>query len=107
MEFLILLGLILLNGVFAMCEVALLTARKPRLEAAARHGDGLAAAAVKLAENPTRFLSTIQIGITSIGILNGVIGEAFFGQEIALWLQLSFGLELKTASAIATAVLVI
>jgi Mg2+/Co2+ transporter CorB len=107
MEFLILLGLILLNGVFAMCEVALLTARKPRLEAAARHGDGLAAAAVKLAENPTRFLSTIQIGITSIGILNGVIGEAFFGQELALWLQLSFGFELKTASALATAMLVI
>jgi Mg2+/Co2+ transporter CorB len=107
MEFLILLGLILLNGVFAMCEVALLTARKPRLEALAKQGDALAAAAVRLAENPTRFLSTIQIGITSIGILNGIIGEAFFGQELALWLHFSFDLEFKTASAVATAVLVI
>src|SRR5918992_6338003 len=107
MEFLILLGLILLNGVFAMCEVALLTARKPRLEAAARHGDGLAAAAVKLAENPTRFLSTIQIGITSIGILNGIIGESFFGQDLAIWLVVAFGLEFKTASAVATALLVV
>jgi Mg2+/Co2+ transporter CorB len=106
-EFLILLCLILLNGLFAMCEVAVLTARKPRLEALARHGDGLAAAAVRLAENPTRFLSTIQIGITSIGILNGIIGEAFFGHDLAIWLQLSFGLEFKTASAMATAVLVI
>ena len=107
MELAILLGLILLNGVFAMCEVALLTARKPRLDALARQGDALAAAASKLAENPTRFLSTIQIGITSIGILNGIIGEAFFGQDVAVWLQLNFGLEFKTASAVATAVLVI
>jgi Mg2+/Co2+ transporter CorB len=107
MEFLLLLGLILLNGLFAMCEVALLTARKPRLEALARHGDGLAAAALRLAENPTRFLSTIQIGITSIGILNGIIGEAFFSQDVATWLQLHFAFEFKTASVIATAVLVI
>lgn len=107
MEFLILLGLILLNGVFAMCEVALLTARKPRLEALAKHGDTLAAEAVRLAENPTRFLSTIQIGITSIGILNGIIGESFFGQDLALWMHFRFGLEFKTASFVATAVLVI
>jgi Mg2+/Co2+ transporter CorB len=107
MEYLVLLGLILLNGVFAMCEVALLTARKPRLEALARQGDGLAAAAVRLAENPTRFLSTIQIGITSVGILNGIIGEAFFGHDLALWLTSKFGFEPKTASAIATALLVI
>src|SRR5687768_2001590 len=90
-----------------MCEVALLTARKPRLEALARHGDSLAAAAVKLAENPTRFLSTIQIGITSISILNGIIGEAFFSQDVATWLQLTFGFEVKTANVLATAMLVI
>jgi len=107
MEFLILLGLILLNGLFAMCEVALLTARKPRLEALAKHGDTLAAEAVRLAESPTRFLSTIQIGITSIGILNGIIGESFFGQDLALWMHFRFGLEFKTASWISTAVLVI
>ena len=107
MEFLVVLGLIVLNGLFAMCEVALLTARKPRLEALAKHGDVLAAEAVRLAQNPTRFLSTIQIGITSIGILNGIIGESFFGHGLALWMQSRFGLELKTASAVATAVLVV
>jgi Mg2+/Co2+ transporter CorB len=107
MEFLILLSLILLNGLFAMSEVALLTARKPHLEALARQGDGLAAAAVRLAENPTRFLSTIQIGITSIGILNGIIGEAFFAQALSTWLQSTLGVEVKTAGAVATAALVI
>jgi Mg2+/Co2+ transporter CorB len=107
MELLILLGLILLNGVFAMSEVALLTARKPRLEALAKQGDRLAAAAVRLAEDPTRFLSTIQIGITSISILNGIIGEAFFAAQLSYWLQDEFGLEEKTAGAVATATLVI
>ena len=76
MELAILACLILLNGLFAMSEVALLMARKPRLAALAAHGDRLAAAAVKLAEEPTRFLSTIQIGITSIGLLSGIVGEA-------------------------------
>jgi Mg2+/Co2+ transporter CorB len=107
MEILILLGLIVLNGVFAMSEVALLTARKSRLEALAKHGDRLAAAAVRLAEDPTRFLSTIQIGITSISILNGIIGEAFFAAQVSYWLQDQFDLEEKTAGAIATATLVI
>ena len=107
MEFLILLGLILLNGLFAMSEVALLTARKPHLQALAKHGDRLAAAAIRLAEHPTRFLSTIQIGITSIGILNGIIGEAFFASTVSAWLQEALGLEPKTASVVATAVLVI
>ena len=107
MEFLILLGLILVNGLFAMSEVALLTARKPHLQALAKQGDRLAAAAIRLAEHPTRFLSTIQIGITSIGILNGIIGEAFFAPTVSAWLQEALGLEPKTASVLATAVLVI
>ncbi|HYD58382.1 MAG TPA: CNNM domain-containing protein [Burkholderiales bacterium] len=107
MEFLIVLGLILLNGLFAMSEVALLTARKPRLDALAKQGDRLAAAAVRLAEDPTRFLSTIQIGITSISIMNGIVGEAFFAYDVSLWLQDTFALEETTASAVATATLVI
>jgi len=106
-EILILLGLILVNGVFAMSEVALLTARKARLDALAKQGDRLAAAAVRLAEDPTRFLSTIQIGITSISILNGIIGEAFFAYEVSLWLQDKFDLDAKTSGAVATAALVI
>jgi Mg2+/Co2+ transporter CorB len=107
MEALILLGLILLNGVFAMSEVALLTARKPRLDALAKQGDRLAAAAARLAEDPTKFLSTIQIGITVITIMNGIIGEAFFSQNLSYWLQDEFGLEEKTAGIAATVTLVV
>jgi Mg2+/Co2+ transporter CorB len=90
-----------------MSEVALLTARKPHLQVLAKHGDRLAAAAIRLAEHPTRFLSTIQIGITSIGILNGIIGEAFFASTVSAWLQEALGLVPKTASVVATALLVI
>lgn len=72
MEILILLGLILLNGLFAMSEIALVSARKARLEAQANKGDKKAHAALKLANHPDRFLSTVQIGITLIGILTGI-----------------------------------
>ncbi|MDP1718651.1 MAG: CNNM domain-containing protein, partial [Burkholderiales bacterium] len=106
MEILILASLILLNGVFAMTEVALLTARMSRLATLADQGDLLAAAAVKLSKEPTRFLSTIQIGITSIGLLNGIVGEAVFAAPLSAWFQ-SLGLEQKASSIIATAVIVL
>jgi len=106
MEILILASLILLNGVFAMSEVALLTARKPRLATLANQGDKLAAAAVKLGEEPTRFLSTIQIGITSIGLLSGIVGEAVLAAPLAVWFQ-SLGLEHKASGVAATAVVVV
>jgi magnesium and cobalt exporter, CNNM family len=106
MEIVLLACLILLNGAFAMSEVALLTARRPRLAALAKHGDALAASAAKLAADPTRFLSTIQIGITSIGLLNGIIGEAVFAAPIDAWLR-SAGLEPKVSGIVATALVVI
>ena len=106
MEILILACLILLNGLFAMSEVAVLTSRRPRLAALAGGGDRLAAAALRLVEAPTRFLSTVQIGITSIGILNGIIGEAVLAAPVAVWLQ-SLGLEHKTSAIAATAVVVL
>ena len=106
MEMLILAFLILLNGFFAMAEVALLTARKPRLAALANQGDTLAAAAVKLGGEPTRFLSTVQIGITSIGLLMGIFGEAVLAAPLGTWLQ-SLGLEEKASGAAATAIVVI
>jgi putative hemolysin len=87
MEIAILFALILLNGAFAMSEIALVTARKARLQKRVDEGDAAAAAAVKLGEDPTRFLSTIQIGITSIGVLNGIVGEAALAAPLALWLQ--------------------
>jgi CBS domain containing-hemolysin-like protein len=107
MEAFVLLALVLLNGLFAMSEVALLTARRSRLESLADRGDRLAAAALRLAEDPTRFLSTIQIGITSVGILNGILGEALFSASLALWLQERFPIEARMSGIVATALVVI
>jgi Mg2+/Co2+ transporter CorB len=107
MEILLLPALILLNGVFAMSEVALLTARRSRLKQLAADGDRLAVAALRLADDPTRFLSTVQIGITSVSIMNGIIGEAIFSASLALWLQEQFGLEAKTSAILATATIVV
>jgi putative hemolysin len=88
MEIFILAGLILLNGAFAMSEIALVTARKARLQRLVEEGDAAAAAAVELGADPTRFLSTIQIGITSIGVLNGIVGEAALAAPFAQWMEL-------------------
>jgi Mg2+/Co2+ transporter CorB len=106
MEVLILACLILLNGAFAMSEVALLTARQSKLATLAQRGDKLAAAAIRLSADPTRFLSTVQIGITSIGLLNGIVGEAILAEPFAAWLQ-GQGLENRTSNIIATAVVVV
>jgi Mg2+/Co2+ transporter CorB len=105
MEVLLLACLILLNGAFAMSEVALLTARQSKLALLAQRGDKLAAAAVKLSAEPTRFLSTVQIGITAIGLLNGIVGEAVFAEPFAAWLQQQ-GLEPKPSKFLATLVVV-
>lgn len=72
MEVFILIGLILLNGVFAMAEIAVVTTKPARLRTSAEQGNGKARVAFELAEEPTQFLSTVQIGITSIGIMNGI-----------------------------------
>jgi putative hemolysin len=83
MEFIIIFLLILINGFFAMSEISVVSARRSRLEAAARKGNAGARKAVELAENPTRFLSTVQVGITLIGILTGMFG----GETIAARLE--------------------
>lgn len=106
MEIALLAFLILLNGAFAMSEVALLTARRPRLAALAKNGDRLAAAALKLSEDPTRFLSTIQIGITSIGLLNGIVGESVLAGPFAVWL-VAQGFDAKWSGWFATGSIVV
>jgi len=106
MEIAILVVLILVNGLFAMSEVALLTARRPRLQAMANNGDKLAAAAARIAADPTHFLSTVQIGITAIGLLNGIFGEALLAPPFARWMQ-SLGLEQKLSAVVATVLVVI
>ena len=72
MEIVIILFLIVLNGVFSMSEIALISARKSRLETAAKKGNPAAKVALDLANSPNKFLSTVQIGITLIGILTGI-----------------------------------
>jgi putative hemolysin len=86
MEIFIILGLILLNGCFALAELALISSRKVRLENESKRGDRKAGKALKLASNPDKFLSTIQIGITTIGILTGF----FSGSSISDWLTNQF-----------------
>jgi len=106
MEIAILFALICLNGLFAMSEIALVTARKARLQKLIDEGDSGAAAAVKLGEDPTRFLSTIQIGITSIGVLNGIVGEAALAGPLAAWLE-SLGVPLPYGSYASTGLVVV
>ena len=85
MEILIILFLILLNGIFSMSEIALVSSRRFKLEAAARKGNSNARKALELANNPNTFLSTVQIGITLIGILTGI----FSGDTITVSLKLA------------------
>ncbi|KAE8178604.1 hemolysin family protein [Photobacterium carnosum] len=106
MSIAILIFLVILNGWFAMSEIALVTSRKNRLQVLADEGDIGAMTAIKLANKPTTFLSTIQIGITIIGILNGVIGEAALAGPISSWLT-SFGVQAHTASVSATIIAVV
>jgi len=106
MEIAVLFALILLNGLFAMSEIALVTARKARLQKLVDDGDAGAAAAVQLGEDPTRFLSTIQIGITSIGVLNGIVGEAALAAPLAEWLA-TLGVQAPYTQYGATGVVVV
>ncbi len=106
METLFLITLILLNGAFAMSEIALVTARRARLARLAEDGDGAAVVAIKLHDEPTRFLSTIQIGITSIGILNGIVGEAVLAAPLAIQLQ-ALGLDQEMSGIVATGLVVV
>ena len=85
-QFLILLALLALNGLFAMAELAIVSSRRIRLKQMADKGSKGARAALKLMEEPTRFLSTVQIGITLIGVLAGVYSGANFAGPLGDWL---------------------
>ena len=106
MDFLLIAVLTVLNGVFAMSELALASSRKARLLALAEEGDKGAAVALRLLEHPTQFLSTVQVGITSIGMLNGIVGEAAFSASLSHWLA-GFGISEGVAGVAATAIVVI
>ncbi|WP_397408480.1 hemolysin family protein [Polaromonas sp.] len=105
MDFFLIAFLTLLNGVFAMSEMALSASRKARLTALAESGDKGAQGAMTLLDNPTQFLSSVQVGITSIGMLNGIIGEAAFSGGLSSWIQ-TFGASPRAADITATALVV-
>ncbi|MBK9244304.1 MAG: HlyC/CorC family transporter [Burkholderiales bacterium] len=86
MELILLAVLILLNAAFAMSEIAVVSSRKARLQRLVDDGMPGASAAIALHETPSNFLSTIQVGITSVGILSGAIGEAALADPLAAWI---------------------
>ncbi len=86
-ESLIILVLLAANGVFAMTEIAVVSARKARLRRLAETGDEKAKAALIIAESPNRFLATVQVGITLVGVLAGAFGGATIAEEIAIKLH--------------------
>lgn len=106
MEVFILLFLIFLNALFVMSEIALVSARKGRLESQANKGDEKAKAALDLIENPEKFLSTAQIGITLISILTGVYSGEKFGNDLKPYIEKIKLLE-PYADTIATSIVVI
>jgi putative hemolysin len=83
----IVLALVVLNGCFALSELAVVSARRPRLRSMAEEGRAGAAAALALAEDPGRFLSTVQIGITLVGVVAGAFSGAALGGPVAGWLE--------------------
>jgi putative hemolysin len=82
-DIIIILALILLNGIFSMSELAVVSAKRLRLEKMASEGSAGAGTAIDLAEDPSRFLSTVQVGITLISIFNGAFGEASLTARLA------------------------
>jgi putative hemolysin len=86
-EIVIILLLLTANGLFAMTEISVVAARKARLRRLADTGDLKAKAALELAESPNRFLATVQVGITLVGVLAGAFGGATIAEQIAQRLQ--------------------
>jgi len=105
MNFLLIVLLTLLNGLFSMAEMALAASRKARLAALHEAGDKGAGAALALIEEPTRFLSTAQVGITLTTLITGIIGETTFSHPLAAWLT-TLGLQGRVANLLASAIVV-
>src|SRR5258708_1011464 len=83
MEFIIVLLLIICNGMFAMAEIAIVSIRKSRLQKEANEGNQAAQSALEIAKNPTKFLSTVQVGITFIGIFAGAFGGETLARQLS------------------------
>ena len=107
MDVALLLFLIFLNALFAMSEMALTASRKARLQVMVEAGDSGARHAMALHEDPTKFLSVVQIGINSIGVLNGIVGDAAFSAPFAQWLQGHFQMGQRSAEITSTGMVVV
>ena len=107
MEIVIIVGLILLNGVLSMSEIAMVSARKSRLEADVKKGSKAAKTALKLANAPDTFLSTIQIGITLIGILTGLYSGEVLAQSVGKVIALIKPLEAHAVAIAQTLIVII
>ncbi|WP_242078435.1 hemolysin family protein [Brevundimonas diminuta] len=103
----VVLLLVVLNGLFAMTELAVVSSRKSKLQARAERGDRGARAALKLSEEPTQFLSAVQVGITLIGILAGAYGQATIAGELDRILEAAFPALAQYTEFFATAVVVV
>lgn len=102
---LILLCLVLLNGLFALAELAVVSSRSARLEEHAQNGSARARATLKIVDDPTDFLSTVQIGITLIGIVAGAFSGTTLAATLTEWLT-TFGIAAQTGSTISYVVVV-
>lgn len=87
MDILIILLLVLINGIFSMSEIAIVSSRKTRLELSAKKGNKAAQAALDIAHAPNKFLSTVQIGITLIGILTGLFGGETLTEDVKVFFE--------------------
>jgi putative hemolysin len=105
-EVLIILGLIFINGLFAMAEIALVSFRRTKLEHAAANGDKKAFHALEMANKPGKFLSTVQIGMTLINIFTGVYSGASIASKVSVWID-SFPLLAPYSNTIAITLVVI
>lgn len=99
--------LILMNGFFAMSEISIVTARKSKLQVLSEQGASGAKLALSLSENPTRALSTIQVGITSIGILSGIVGESALVDPFSNFMVSVTGISMATARVASMVIVVI
>lgn len=103
----VILGLIVINALFASAELALVSARRPRLKALAETGHRGARAALALLDDPTRLLSTVQVGITLVGILTGVYSGAAYSVQLAAWISSAFPSATDYSQEIAYAAIVV
>ena len=105
MEAFIILLLIFINGVFSMAEIAMISSRKSKLNAEASNGDKAARAAVRISSDPDKFLSTVQMGVTLVGILTGIFSGDSLARDFASLLT-SLGIGAGTASVLSKAIIV-